>query len=173
MSQVTPDGESDSSSGGATGRANRHSFWRRIVVPTVCGALLIAWTAALLTPIPAAAVRALGGPAPSFWFAKTLHVSVYAMLAILAVLLPLSRNWRLVALALLAVHGCATEYLQQFVERTSSFRDVGLDCLGIILGTCLALGGRRWYRRKFRGEDSQANLQHDSRGKNADAADLR
>ena len=127
-------------------------FWRRIVVPAVCGTLLVADRSLLRNP--AAAVTALGGPAPSFWFAKTLHVSVYAILAILAVLLPLSRNWRLVALGVLVAHGGATEYLQQFVERTSSIRDFGLDSFGIVLGTCLALCGRHLYRREFRREGS-------------------
>jgi VanZ family protein len=137
-----------------TDRAFHHSFWRKYLVPLVGVGLLIAWTMALLTPIPAAAVVALGGPTPSFWFAKTLHVSVYATLAILAVLLPVSKNWRLAALGALVFHGGATEYLQQFVERTSSVRDVGLDCLGILLGAGLALAGRRWYWRQFRREQS-------------------
>jgi VanZ family protein len=137
-----------------TDRVDRYSFWRNYVVPIGGIALLIAWTMALLTPIPKAAVIALGGPTPSFYFAKTLHVSVYATLAIFAVLLPLPRKWRIVVLALLFVHGGATEYLQQFFERGSSVSDVGLDSLGILLGTGLGLAGSRLHRRYLRREDA-------------------
>jgi len=156
-----------------TDQAVRHSFWRRTVVPIVFVTLLVAWTGALLAPVPPAAITVLGGPARSFWFAKALHVSVYATLAILAVLLPLSRNGRLIALAILIAHGGATEYLQQFFGRGSSVRDFGLDFGGLILGVGLAVAGRRVYSRQFCRESSQTNLQDNSRGEYPDTADLR
>lgn len=149
MDQATRDGAFEMASNTAPDRGDRYSFWRKLVIPVLMIGLLIAWTMALLTPIPAAAVAALGGPTPAFWFGKTLHVSVYATLAIMAVLLPLSRNWRLATLALLIMHGGATEYLQQFVGRGSSVKDFGLDSLGICLGTGLALGARRLYCQHF------------------------
>jgi len=106
--------------------------------------LLVAWTVALLRPVPAEAVHAVGGPEPSFWLGKTLHVGVYACLAVLTAWLPLSRRWRFILLAGLFLHGGATEFFQQFVPgRTASIRDVGLDTLGSCAGVCLSW--RRWF----------------------------
>ncbi len=154
-------------------RVKRHSFLRTVLVPLACVSLLIAWTWALLTPIPKGAVEVLGGTTASFLFAKTLHVSVYATLAFLVVLLPLRRNYRLISLALIVLHGATTEYLQRFVEsRTSSFRDFGLDTCGALLGTLVGVAALRLSRRNWRREQSQVSLQSDAGGKNAEAADL-
>ena len=111
----------------------------KIVVWT---AVFVGWTVSLLRPIPPGAVEAMGGPEPSFWFAKCLHVSVYAAFALSAAFLPGSlalRRWIPVALVL---HGGLTEYLQQFVHRGASWRDVGLDALGVAIGVLLTW--KRW-----------------------------
>ncbi len=134
--------------------------------------LLVPWTWALLTPVPQQAVRAIGGTTASFVFGKSLHVGVYATLAILTAWLPMSRNWRLILLVLLIAHGGTTEYLQQFVQRGSSWRDFGIDSLGVGLG-CL-LSWRRWHADGNPvGKCTQEQLQRDSAGENADADHLR
>jgi VanZ family protein len=137
-------------------------------------ALFIAWTVALLRPIPAAAVHAISGTVHPFWFGKTLHVGVYCCLSFMTAWLPFSRRTRFVLLAILFLHGGATEFLQQFVPgRTASPRDVGLDTLGSCLG--VALCWRRW-----RGSCAdagrvapQVQLQADAGQQHRDAADLR
>ena len=160
----------------------------RIVVWT---AVFACWTVSLLRPIPPGAVEAVGGPEPSFWFAKSLHVSVYAAFALSAAFLPGSlalRRWIPVALVL---HGGLTEYLQQFVHRGASWRDVGLDTLGVAIGVILTW--KRWIgtaSRRGRGGDgsrrggdrsadsvdarisSQKEMQRQSAGQDDNAAHL-
>ena len=153
--------------------------------------VFIGWTVSLLRPIPPAAVEAVGGPEPSFWFAKCLHVSVYAAFVISASFLPGSlglRRWIPVGLIL---HGGLTEYLQQFVHRGASWRDVGLDSLGVAIG--VALTWKRWLGTSSRrgrcgngsrrgdegstrglnpGEFPQEEVQHDGAGQDENAAHL-
>lgn len=105
---------------------------------------LAAWTVGLLTPHPIRVGARVLPPELRFWVAKALHVSAYAALAALLAWLPIRPRWRWLGLALLVLHGCATEYLQTFVEgRTGSLRDVGLDSLGLALGLALSW---RWWR---------------------------
>src|SRR5262245_45420850 len=108
-------------------------------------AVLAAWTAALLMPVPERAVRDAGvSREGAFWFGKSLHVGVYAVLAATSVWLPLPRRWRWAPLLLLSLHAFATEALQNLVPtRTGSLRDVGLDHLGILIGVAVT----RWRRR--------------------------
>ena len=115
---------------------------QRLLVAIWAGSFA-AWTAALLIPIPSGAVRSVGGAGPSFWISKVMHVGGYAVLALMTAFLPVRPKLRWVCLAALVLHGGLTEYLQQFVQRGSSWRDFGLDCLGCVLGTLLA--GARWY----------------------------
>lgn len=119
--------------------------WFKVVRVAVWFILLVAWTRALLTPVPSSAVTALGGKTHAFWFGKTVHVGAYATLSLLTILLPFPRRWRVGLLAALVLHGAATEYLQQFVERGSSWRDWALDTLGCLIGAAL---GWRWLRRR-------------------------
>jgi VanZ family protein len=96
----------------------------------------VAWTKALLTPIhgPAGQVMA-DHPEAGFIFSKLLHVSAYALFALLSAWVQPPRSWRYLLLAFLACHALGTEFFQQFVEtRTPSWRDVGLDLLGVGLG---------------------------------------
>ncbi len=136
--------------------------------------LFVAWTVVLLRPVPPAAVQAVGGHHVSFWVGKTLHVGVYCCLAVMIAWLPFSRRWRFVLLAVLFLHGGATEYLQNFVPgRGPSFRDVGRDTLGSCVG--VGLCWRRW-RGQAAGLDGEApeeQLQGDRGDQHSDTADLR
>lgn len=104
---------------------------------------LILWTIALLRPVPPRAVAGVGGAEAAFWISKVAHISVYALLAGWGRICfpnPRSRIWLL--LSLLA-HGAATEFLQGFVGRGASMRDVGLDATGVGLGWGLMQGVQR------------------------------
>lgn len=104
---------------------------------------LALWTIALLVPIPTqTASQVLGGASGMFLFAKTLHVSAYAFLTLLGGSMVLTRQQRWLILAILSFHAFASEFLQQFTSRTPSWKDVGLDHIGILIG--LALGWRWW-----------------------------
>jgi len=106
--------------------------------------LLALWTVALLAPVPKeSAKRVLGGDDEVFVFGKMVHISIYAFLSILGGSMTLSRPQRWGILGLLSFHGFATEFLQQFVHRGASWRDVGLDHIGITMGI---LFGWRWWR---------------------------
>jgi VanZ family protein len=102
------------------------------------------WTAALLTTYPAKIKQAvlpepLGMPA-----AKTLHVAAYAFLTATAAFLHVRGGRRWLLIAFLSLHGCATEYLQNYVPgRDGSLRDVALDHAGIALGLLLSW---HWWR---------------------------
>jgi VanZ family protein len=109
--------------------------------------LLAAWTVALLMPVPQEAAEELGGDEGKFWFSKSMHVATYAFLAFLGATLPLSLRWRLALLAVLSLHAFSTEFFQQFVGRSASWRDVGLDHVGIVLGIAVSW---RWWRGRFR-----------------------
>ena len=107
------------------------------------GVCLAVWTAALLTTYPVQVSKEVLPPQWGFPAAKTLHVSAYAFLTALAAWLPARRCWPL--LVLLSLHGCATEFFQQWVPgRHGSFMDVGWDHLGIALGLALTW---KWWRR--------------------------
>jgi VanZ family protein len=96
---------------------------------------LLVWTLALLTPEPVQVADAVLPEEAVFPTSKVLHVTAYALLAILTAALPLRRQARWWLLGLLVLHGAGTEYLQQFVPpRTGSLRDVGLDQVGILVG---------------------------------------
>ena len=98
-------------------------------------AILIAWTIALLVPVPKkTAAVVLGGEDPMFWFGKCLHIGAYTFLTVLGIALPLTQKQRLWLLAGFVFHGAATEFLQQFVERGASVRDVILDSIGVVIG---------------------------------------
>jgi VanZ family protein len=120
-------------------RAPRAVPWLRWLVWVV---YLAAWTQALLTPIPLDQVPA--SPDLLFVMAKCLHVTAYAVLAILSGWLRVPWPWRWLLLAALAAHGMATEFGQQFVRtRHPSVRDVGLDWLGLAIGIAVSW---KWWR---------------------------
>ena len=123
-----------------------------------------AWTWALLVPNPPGLVRALlfpdAAPTPdgaevrwqlllilqSFHFSKVVHVVGYAGFAVCSAWLRLPRRFRWVLLLFLSIHAVGTELLQNLEPtRHPSWRDVGLDHLGIALG--LALTAKWWLER--------------------------
>ena len=105
------------------------------------------WTVALLIPIPKnTASRLLGGEDGIHLFGKMLHVGAYGFLAVLGGSMPLARRQRCLLLGGLSAHAFATEFLQRFVERGASWRDVGFDHLGIVLGVAI---GWHWWRAIF------------------------
>jgi VanZ family protein len=81
-----------------------------------------------------------------FYFGKTLHVCAYVFLTLLGGSMALARRQRWWLLGVLSFHGFATEYLQLFVNRGASWRDVGLDHLGIAIGIAI---GWTWWRGLF------------------------
>lgn len=102
------------------------------------------WTVALLMPDPKeSATKVLGDEGRKFIVGKALHVCAYAFLAVLGGSIMLARPQRWLLLGGLSLHAFATEYLQQFVGRGASWRDVGLDHLGIAMGVAI---GWRWWR---------------------------
>jgi VanZ family protein len=96
------------------------------------------WTVVLLTTFPLAVRDAIVPAQYGFSAGKILHVAAYAGFAILTSWLPVSRPWRWSLLALVALHAWVTEYVQPFVGRGGSLRDVGLDHIGIVLGLLLS-----------------------------------
>lgn len=113
---------------------------------------VLSWSTALLVPIPTAPVEALRDPALQFVLAKTLHVTAYALLAILTVWLRLGGWWRWLLLAFLFAHGVLTEFFQWYfpaLGRTGCVADVIRDWIGVTLGLALWFGWRlsEWLRR--------------------------
>jgi len=148
----------------------RGNIWRRVIIPLLWVGLIIAWTWALLIPIPGEVVKRVGGPTGSLIISKTLHGGVYATLGFITLSLPLPRKWRLALFGLIIAHGGATEYLQQFVPgRHSSWWDVALDTAGVLSGA-----GIYWLTGCYlRPVPPQVDLQPDRGEQHRDAAHLR
>ncbi len=103
------------------------------------------WALALLTPQPVEAGKRLLPAEAMFPAAKSLHVGVYALLTAAAAWLPPYRGLRWLPVALVSLHGCGTEFFQQFVpSRHGCLEDVGIDHVGLALGLLLTLP--RWRR---------------------------
>jgi VanZ like family len=114
---------------------------------------MTAWTIALLVPVPQKSAReVLGSDWGIFLFAKTIHVSIYAILTIVGgTAAYFGRKWIWV-LPALVLHGALTEFFQQFTGRTARVEDVGLDTLGIAIGGFLVW----WLRRISQGRSVEA-----------------
>jgi hypothetical protein len=116
---------------------------RSTVYAVVFFVSLVLWTVALLIPLPNQSAKdVLGTWDAVFVVHKIVHVCAYSYLTVLAGLLTLSNRQRWAVLALLSFHGFATEFFQQFVNRGASWRDVGLDHIGILFGVLASWG--RW-----------------------------
>src|SRR5260370_22271299 len=103
----------------------------------------VAWTTALLTPQPAQILHTVLDQENAFQASKTLHVSAYALFAILSGWLQAPLRWRRWLVAFLSAHALATEFLQRYVpERCPSWGDVGWDHIGIVLGLIVIWGWR-------------------------------
>lgn len=109
----------------------------------------LAWTAGLLTVYPLAARDAVFSEETGFSVGKTLHVTAYFLFSMLTSRLPLEPRQRRYFLLAIYLHAPLTEYLQQFVGRTTSLADVGLDWAGITLGVLLTW--KQWRNRRDAG----------------------
>ena len=113
----------------ARSRAFRWLLW--VVYATL-------WTVALLTTFPLAVRDAVVPAQYGYSVSKTLHVAAYAGFTVLTGWLAAARPWRWALLGVVSLHAWTTEFVQQFVGRTGSLRDVGLDHIGIVLGLLLS-----------------------------------
>jgi hypothetical protein len=106
---------------------------------------VVAWTTALLVPSPIDAAAHPALQTEIRVFAKSVHVSAYAVLAILTGWLGVRGPVRWFLLAFLFAHTLGTEWLQHLMQlgRTASWGDVGLDHVGIALGLALSW---KWWR---------------------------
>ena len=106
----------------------------------------VAWTTALLTPHPAVVADELLGEENAFYASKTLHVSAYAIMAILSGWLRVRSPWRRLLVVFLSIHAVGTEFFQQFVPyRYPSWTDVGWDHIGILWGIILSW---TWWKKE-------------------------
>lgn len=110
-------------------------------------AILIAWTIALLLPVPQeSAEKVLGDDFGVFLFGKSLHIGSYAFLTLLGgTIAYFGRRWWWVVPTLF-VHGAAIETIQPFVGRTGRVVDVVLDSIGIVLGALVIVAWRHFRR---------------------------
>jgi VanZ family protein len=100
---------------------------------------LAAWTAALLTPLPEGKDWTSLEITLKFLFSKFLHLSAYAVLAVLTAWVRVPARYRWLLILVLAAHATATEFIQQFVPgRSGKVADIGLDLIGIFLGCLLS-----------------------------------
>src|SRR5262249_5775537 len=101
-------------------------------------AFALAWSAALLLPIPDAGERVIGAE-HTFLFSKLVHLGGYATLVILGLALP--GWWRWAGLAFASLHAGGTELcqylLEEWMHRHGAWADVGLDHSGIGIGVVL------------------------------------
>ena len=106
----------------------------------------VAWTVALLVPVPIHPPPESGLQLPLWASSKSLHVAAYALFTGLAAWMRLPRRQRIPLLLLLVGHTMLTEYLQwvlrDITHRTGQWSDVGLDCIGIAVGVVLTW--KRW-----------------------------
>lgn len=119
----------------------RSPIWLRWVIWLV---FVAAWTYSLETPYPHVVQKHKEFDWYFFLFGKTVHVAAYACFAILSGWLHVPRPYRWGLLLVMSAHAMGTEYLQQFTPtRYPSVKDVGLDHIGIALGTALSW---KWWR---------------------------
>ena len=108
-------------------------------------AYVVAWTTALLLPVGTSASWTVGELQIDlkFLFAKTVHVSAYAVLAGLSGWLRVPYRHRWLLLFFIMAHGTVTELLQLHIpNRTGTLIDVGFDNLGVAIGL---IATRRWW----------------------------
>ncbi len=99
-----------------------------------------AWTVVLVTTQPVHVMHDVLPAQAAFPVAKTGHVVGYAFLTVLSAWLGVRRERRWLLLVFLSLHGMGTEFVQTFVpDRSGSWRDVGIDHIGILLGAALEL----------------------------------
>ncbi len=105
----------------------------------------IAWSTALLTPQPVDVAQAVLPTTMEYVTAKVLHISAYAVFAMLSAWLPVTPRYRWLLVLFVSMHAFGTECFQAFVpQRYPSLRDVGFDHVGILLGLAFTW---RWWRQ--------------------------
>lgn len=109
-------------------------------------AYTVAWTTALVAPVPNAEELPFGQGLITHrvLFAKTVHVSAYAVFAVLAGWLQPPSCWRPMLMFALMFHAAGSEWIQENLTttRSGSLNDVLFDHLGIAVG--LAVGWKWW-----------------------------
>ena len=108
---------------------------------------LTAWTTALLVPVPVhPPIIGDFHASRKLLFAKGVHLSAYALFAILTGWLRVPVRFRFLLMFLLMVHATLTEVLQytfvDYIGRHGELMDVALDHVGIAAGTLVAW---RWW----------------------------
>ena len=111
---------------------------------------VIAWTIGLEMPFPPPEEM----PGNDFiwsnkvFFAKGMHVLVYAVLTVMSVWVPLPARYRWLMMFFLMGHAWGSEMLQEALEsychRGGKLSDVGFDVIGIILGVLISW---KWWTR--------------------------
>jgi VanZ family protein len=109
----------------------------------------LAWTAALLAPIPSGGSWDTLTDLTMRWkfiAAKCLHVSAYAFWSVLSAWLRVPARYRFLLVFCMMAHATLTEVLQfmltDFIGRNGNLMDVALDQVGIMLGVVVAW---RWW----------------------------
>jgi len=112
---------------------------------------LVLWTTALLTTEPVHMAHVVLAPRVIFPTAKLLHISAYAVVAVLSGWLIVPARWRWLLVVFMCGHAFGTEFFQQFVpERVPSLWDVGIDHVGIAIGLTISY---KWWLKS----DNQAS----------------
>jgi hypothetical protein len=108
----------------------------------------LAWTVALLMPVPIQPPPESPLKEHIFTLSKALHVTAYALFTVLAGWMRMPRRYRVALLLVLIGHAMLTEWLQgvleNFSHRTGQWGDVGLDGIGIVVG--LGLSWKWWVK---------------------------
>jgi hypothetical protein len=105
-----------------------------------------AWTAALLVPVPVQPEpTGLKSPDVLFYFSKAVHLSAYAVFAVLSAWVGAPLPYCRLLLASLFVHAAGTEILQALLPtgRHGCVSDFFLDSVGIAIGVALSW---KWWR---------------------------
>jgi VanZ family protein len=116
----------------------------------VWGVYVVLWTALLV--MPAGAINRLSPPeillGSKYLIAKSLHVTAYAVMALLCGWLHISSRFRWLLIFFLMGHATLTEMIQFHVpelRRSGELNDVAFDQFGITLGLLLSWS---WWVKK-------------------------
>ena len=111
---------------------------------------VIAWTVALEAPVPIAEPQPDAITEMTFrrFFAKSVHVVVYAVFTVLSAWPRLPIRYRWLMMIFLMLHAIVTEVLQYLLHdwcgRGGNVWDVALDWVGILAGFLIAW---KWWMR--------------------------
>ena len=114
-------------------------------------AYLLFWSVIVQTPVPPAEELPFGEfiEPRKFVVAKSIHVASYALLTVLSGWLFVPTRWRWLLMFVVMGHGAAMELLQaalvDMCHREGTLRDVGFNCLGVLVGVALSW---KWWSRE-------------------------